>query len=65
MPPAPVEPNTLSPGLNALTPSPTACTAEHTVVEAAELMRFQQAYSGATKIIQVARETLQSIIDLF
>ncbi len=33
--------------------------------EAAELMRYQQAYSGATKIIQVARETMQSILDLF
>lgn len=33
--------------------------------EAAELMRFQQAYNGATKIIQVARETMQSILDLF
>lgn len=33
--------------------------------EAAELMRFQQAYNGATKIIQVARETMQSILELF
>lgn len=33
--------------------------------EAAELLRFQQAYSGSAKIIQVARETLQSILDLF
>lgn len=33
--------------------------------EAAELMRFQQAYGASTRIIQVARETLQSILDLF
>ncbi len=33
--------------------------------EAGELIRFQQAYSGSAKIIQVARETLQSILDLF
>jgi flagellar hook-associated protein 1 FlgK len=33
--------------------------------EAAELMRYQQAYGGATRIIQVARETMQSILDLF
>lgn len=33
--------------------------------EAAELMRFQQAYNASTRIIQVARETLQSILDLF
>ena len=33
--------------------------------EAAELLRFQQAYSGAAKVIQVARETLQSILALF
>ncbi len=31
--------------------------------EAAELLRFQQAYSGSAKIIQVARETLQTILD--
>lgn len=33
--------------------------------EAAELLRFQQAYNGSAKILQVARETLQSIFDLF
>ena len=32
--------------------------------EAAELIRYQQAYSGAAKVIQVARETLQSILDV-
>ena len=33
--------------------------------EAAELMRYQQAYNGSTKVIQVARETMQSILELF
>ena len=33
--------------------------------EAADLMRFQQAYSASAKIIQTARETLQSVLDLF
>ncbi|OHT21351.1 flagellar hook-associated protein FlgK [Edaphosphingomonas haloaromaticamans] len=33
--------------------------------EAAELIRFQQAYNGSARIIQVARETLQAILDLF
>lgn len=33
--------------------------------EAAELVRYQQAYSGAAKVIQVARDTMQSILDLF
>jgi flagellar hook-associated protein 1 FlgK len=33
--------------------------------EAAELIRFQQAYDGSARIIQVARETLQSILQLF
>ncbi|MET0269345.1 MAG: flagellar hook-associated protein FlgK, partial [Sphingomonas sp.] len=33
--------------------------------EAADLLRFQQAYSGAAKVIQTARETLQSILSLF
>lgn len=32
--------------------------------EAAELIRYQQAYSGAAKVIQVARDTLQSILDV-
>jgi flagellar hook-associated protein 1 len=34
-------------------------------VEAAQLLRFQQAYSGSARIIQVARETLQEIFGLF
>jgi flagellar hook-associated protein 1 FlgK len=33
--------------------------------EAAQLLRFQQAYDASAKIIQVARETLQSILALF
>ncbi|MGZ8345474.1 MAG: flagellar hook-associated protein FlgK [Allosphingosinicella sp.] len=33
--------------------------------EAAELLRYQQAYSGATRVIQVARETINSILELF
>jgi flagellar hook-associated protein 1 FlgK len=33
--------------------------------EAAELLRFQQAYDGAAKTIQVARETLQTILNIF
>lgn len=33
--------------------------------EAAELLRFQQAYSASAKVIQTARETLQSILELF
>ncbi|ARS27745.1 flagellar hook-associated protein FlgK [Sphingomonas sp. KC8] len=33
--------------------------------EAAELIRFQQAYNASARIIQVARETMQSILDLF
>lgn len=33
--------------------------------EAAELLRYQQAYNGSAKVIQVARETMQSILDLF
>lgn len=33
--------------------------------EAAELLRFQQAYSGSAKLIQIARETLQSVLNLF
>jgi flagellar hook-associated protein 1 FlgK len=32
--------------------------------EAADLIRFQQAYSGAAKIIQAARETMQAILDV-
>lgn len=33
--------------------------------EAADLLRYQQAYSASAKIIQAARDTLQSILDLF
>ena len=33
--------------------------------EAADLLRFQQAYEGAARIIQVARETMQSILAVF
>jgi flagellar hook-associated protein 1 FlgK len=33
--------------------------------EAAELLRYQRAYDGSAKIIQVARDTMQSILDLF
>jgi flagellar hook-associated protein 1 FlgK len=33
--------------------------------EAAELLRYQRAYDGSAKIIGVARDTLQSILDLF
>jgi flagellar hook-associated protein 1 FlgK len=32
--------------------------------EAVDLMRFQQAYSATSRVIQVARETIQSIIDI-
>jgi flagellar hook-associated protein 1 FlgK len=32
--------------------------------EAVDLMRFQQAYSAASRVIQVARDTIQSIIDI-
>lgn len=33
-------------------------------LEAAELMRMQQAYSASAKVIQLARETFQSIFDI-
>ena len=33
--------------------------------EATELLRYQRAYDASSKIIQVSRETLQSILDLF
>ena len=33
--------------------------------EAAELLRYQRAYDGSAKVIQVSRDTLQSILDLF
>jgi flagellar hook-associated protein 1 FlgK len=33
--------------------------------EAAEMIRYQQAYNGAAKVIQTAKDTMQSILDLF
>jgi len=33
--------------------------------EAADLMRFQQAYTASARVIQTARETVQAILDLF
>ena len=32
--------------------------------EAVNLLRFQQAYQASSRVIQVARETLQSILDI-
>lgn len=32
--------------------------------EAADLLRFQQAYEGAARVIQVARETIQSLLNI-
>ena len=32
--------------------------------EAAELIRFQQAYQAAASVVQVARDTVQSILDI-
>lgn len=32
--------------------------------EAADLLRFQQAYEGAARVIQVARETFQSVLNI-
>ncbi len=32
--------------------------------EAVDLLRFQQAYSAASRVVQVARETFQSILDI-
>ncbi|MBI0475957.1 flagellar hook-associated protein FlgK [Sphingomonas sp. MA1305] len=32
--------------------------------EAVDLMRFQQAYAASSRVIQVARETMQSILDI-
>jgi flagellar hook-associated protein 1 FlgK len=32
--------------------------------EAVDLLRFQQAYSASSRVIQVARDTLQSILDI-
>lgn len=34
-------------------------------VEAAELLRYQQAYSACAHVIQVARDTIQEILDIF
>jgi flagellar hook-associated protein 1 FlgK len=34
-------------------------------VEAADLLRYQQAYSACARIVQVARETMQDIFDIF
>ncbi len=33
--------------------------------EAANMIHFQQAYNGAAKVVQVAKDTMQSIFDLF
>lgn len=33
--------------------------------EAAELLRFQQAYEAAARTVQIARETMQSILNIF
>lgn len=33
--------------------------------EAAELLRYQQAYDASSRVIQIARETLQSILSIF
>ena len=32
--------------------------------EAVELLRFQQAYQASARVIQVARETMQSILEI-
>ncbi len=32
--------------------------------EAVDLLRFQQAYQASSRVIQVARETLQSILNI-
>jgi len=34
-------------------------------VEAADLLRYQQAYSACAHVIQVARDTMQDVLDLF
>ena len=33
--------------------------------EAADLIRLQQAYEASARVIQVARETMQSILNIF
>lgn len=43
----------------------TAATGVNLDVEAAQLLQYQQAYGAASKIIQVARETLQEVMNLF
>jgi flagellar hook-associated protein 1 FlgK len=42
----------------------TAATGVNIDEEAVDLIRFQQAYQASTRVIQVARETLQSILDI-
>jgi flagellar hook-associated protein 1 FlgK len=42
----------------------TATTGVNVDEEAVDLIRFQQAYQASTRVIQVARETLQSILDI-
>jgi flagellar hook-associated protein 1 FlgK len=32
--------------------------------EAVELMRYQQAYQASSRVIQIARDTLQTILDI-
>lgn len=41
-----------------------AITAVDLDSEAVDLLRFQQAYQASTRVIQIARETLQSILDI-
>ena len=33
--------------------------------EAGELIRYQQAYDASSRVIQIARETLQTILAIF
>ncbi|RST31541.1 flagellar hook-associated protein FlgK [Sphingomonas ginkgonis] len=49
-------------GANAARSELTSVDLDH---EAAELLRFQQAYEGSARVIQVARETFQSILSAF
>jgi flagellar hook-associated protein 1 FlgK len=42
----------------------TAATGVNVDEEAVDLIRFQQAYQASTRVIQAARETLQSILDI-
>ncbi|MCI1142206.1 hypothetical protein MOP88_07660 [Sphingomonas sp. WKB10] len=32
--------------------------------EAVDLIRFQQAYAASSRVIQVARETMQTLLDM-